>query len=98
VPITPRAWTSFAPDQATPSPNAGTSSSTAAAPSNPVKAKVLLRVWADGGIDTGDAAQRQAFDALAGADMVKPARSSTSCIEGRRGCAAGYRRSPSLCA
>lgn len=36
----------------------------------PVEAEVLLRVWVDGGIDPTDAAQRQALDALVGADMV----------------------------
>ncbi|MEX2985584.1 hypothetical protein [Streptomyces sp. C36] len=36
----------------------------------PTEAEVLLRVWVDGGIDTGDAVQRQALDALVGAHMV----------------------------
>jgi hypothetical protein len=35
-----------------------------------VEAEVLLRVWVDGGIDTADAAQRQALEDLAAADMV----------------------------
>lgn len=39
-------------------------------PIQPVEAEVLLRVWVDGGIDTGDAAQRQALEDLAAADMV----------------------------
>ncbi|MFG2690811.1 hypothetical protein ACGFWG_32405 [Streptomyces sp. NPDC048405] len=39
-------------------------------PIQPVEAEVLLRVWVDGGIDTADAAQRQALEDLAAADMV----------------------------
>ncbi|MER8237497.1 hypothetical protein [Streptomyces sp. NPDC094049] len=39
-------------------------------PIQPVEAEVLLRVWVDGGIDSGDAAQRQALEDLAAADMV----------------------------
>ncbi|MFI5773660.1 hypothetical protein ACIA74_35130 [Streptomyces sp. NPDC051658] len=39
-------------------------------PIQPVEAEVLLRVWVDGGIDTADAAQRQALDDLTAADMV----------------------------
>ncbi|OSP41191.1 hypothetical protein B7767_22365 [Streptomyces sp. 13-12-16] len=39
-------------------------------PIQPVEAEVLLRVWVDGGIDTTDAAQRQALENLAAADMV----------------------------
>ncbi|GGU60081.1 hypothetical protein GCM10010211_26380 [Streptomyces albospinus] len=40
-------------------------------PIQPVEAEVLLRVWVDGGIDTNDAAQRQALENLAAAaDMV----------------------------
>ncbi|MFF3730825.1 hypothetical protein ACFYXM_11015 [Streptomyces sp. NPDC002476] len=39
-------------------------------PIQPAEAEVLLRVWVDGGIDTGDAAQRQALADLAAADMV----------------------------
>ncbi|MET9694943.1 hypothetical protein ABZY81_42305 [Streptomyces sp. NPDC006514] len=39
-------------------------------PIQPAEAEVLLRVWVDGGIDTGDAAQRQALEDLAAADMV----------------------------
>ncbi|GAB2469525.1 hypothetical protein [Streptomyces incanus] len=39
-------------------------------PIQPTEAEVLLRVWVDGGIDTNDAAQRQALDDLAAADMV----------------------------
>ncbi|MFE4957966.1 hypothetical protein ACFRCW_28840 [Streptomyces sp. NPDC056653] len=35
-----------------------------------MEAEVLLRVWVDGGIDTTDAAQRQALEGLAAADMV----------------------------
>ncbi|MFD7258405.1 hypothetical protein [Streptomyces sp. NPDC059874] len=36
----------------------------------PAEAEVLLRVWVDGGIDTNDAAQRQALEDLAAAEMV----------------------------
>ncbi|MER6257886.1 hypothetical protein ABT224_41880 [Streptomyces sp. NPDC001584] len=36
----------------------------------PVEAEALLRVWVDGGIDPHDAAQRQALEDLAAADMV----------------------------
>ncbi|MFB7254870.1 hypothetical protein [Streptomyces nojiriensis] len=39
-------------------------------PIQPVEAEVLLRVWVDGGIDPGDAAQRQALEDLAAAAMV----------------------------
>lgn len=39
-------------------------------PIQPLEAEVLLRVWVDGGIDPGDAAQRQALEDLAAADMV----------------------------
>ncbi|MFE0063216.1 hypothetical protein [Streptomyces sp. NPDC059003] len=39
-------------------------------PIQPIEAEVLLRVWVDGGIDTTDAAQRQAVEDLAGAGMV----------------------------
>lgn len=39
-------------------------------PIQPADAEVLLRVWADGGIDTNDAAQRQALEDLAAAEMV----------------------------
>ncbi|GHH54755.1 hypothetical protein [Streptomyces candidus] len=39
-------------------------------PIQPVEAEALLRVWVDGGIDTADAAQRQALEDLAAADMV----------------------------
>ncbi|SCF72942.1 hypothetical protein, partial [Streptomyces sp. Ncost-T10-10d] len=39
-------------------------------PIQPVEAEVFLRVWGDGGIDTGDAAQRQALEDLVAAGMV----------------------------
>ncbi|MFC9623999.1 hypothetical protein ACFTXM_29750 [Streptomyces sp. NPDC056930] len=39
-------------------------------PIQPVEAEVLLRVWGDGGVNTGDAAQRQALEDLVAADMV----------------------------
>ncbi|QES51952.1 hypothetical protein DEJ50_33105 [Streptomyces venezuelae] len=39
-------------------------------PIQPAAAEVLLRVWVDGGIDTTDAAQRQAVADLAAAEMV----------------------------
>ncbi|WP_327135414.1 hypothetical protein OG311_37455 [Streptomyces sp. NBC_01343] len=39
-------------------------------PIQPAEAEVLLRVWVDGGIDTTDAAQRQALEDLAAAEMV----------------------------
>lgn len=35
-----------------------------------MEAEVLLRVWVDGDIDTTDAAQRQALENLAAAEMV----------------------------
>ncbi|MFB7467080.1 hypothetical protein ACFCZ1_26895 [Streptomyces sp. NPDC056224] len=39
-------------------------------PIQPAEAEVLLHVWLDGGIDTNDAAQRQALEDLAAAEMV----------------------------
>ena len=41
-------------------------------PIQPAEAEVLLRVWVDGGIDPHDAAQRQALEDLAAAEMVIP--------------------------
>ncbi|WP_327267142.1 hypothetical protein OG444_40135 (plasmid) [Streptomyces sp. NBC_01232] len=41
-------------------------------PIQPAEAEVLLRVWVDGGIDLHDAAQRQALEDLAAAEMVNP--------------------------
>ncbi|KMO93497.1 hypothetical protein [Streptomyces roseus] len=41
-------------------------------PIQPTEAEVLLRVWVDGGIDPHDAAQRQALEDLAAAEMVNP--------------------------
>jgi hypothetical protein len=43
-------------------------------------------VWVDGGIDTGDAAQRQALEDLAAADIV----GRLQIVSGRRhGCVSG---------
>lgn len=39
-------------------------------PIQPVEAEILLRVWVDGGVDTNNAAQRQALEDLVAADMV----------------------------
>ncbi|MFD7915080.1 hypothetical protein ACFV30_30885 [Streptomyces sp. NPDC059752] len=39
-------------------------------PIQPAEAEVLLRVWVDGGSDPHDAAQRQALEDLAAAEMV----------------------------
>ncbi|MCX5115220.1 hypothetical protein OOK13_43625 [Streptomyces sp. NBC_00378] len=66
-------------------------------PIQPAEAEVLLRVWVDGGIDTGDAAQRQALADLAAADMVTRGGSSTaSTTTWRTACGCSPSRQPLL--
>jgi hypothetical protein len=65
----PRASTCSPRTRPTPSPG-GRPPPSVRGPIQPAEAEALLRVWVDGGIDTRDAAQRQALEDLAAADMV----------------------------